>query len=539
MAIRLGGCGLHRATLAILLAGVAVATAVPAARAQAVPGGQSNERPRDTGCSTSLPGILARPGADQCGAPERLPDGRGIVYLPDILARLPWDFGGSIARVPQDGDDGGAIPRVPLDPDSGGGTVAVPTPRPGTHLPQTADAIPLPQPRPDPNAPDAPDNSSGGTQAASGGNAAPTPPAIPAAVPPVAVSGAHVPDEVLVTIDGDDATAAEIAAAFGLELRASRVSALAGATVARLGIPDGRPVGLVLAQLAGDPRATRRVPNHIYTLQQAPAVANYAFQHILLDRETASGDDIDIAVIDTAADETHPALSGVIVASYDALPDSPVQERGHGTSISGLIAGVGDNAGVAPGARLHHARAFESGTSTMYALIDALDWSAGQSVRIINMSFTGPRNDLFEEICATARGAGMVLVAAAGNNGPGAPYAYPAAYDDVIAVTATDDGDVLMERANRGPYVLVSAPGVDLLAPVPGGADAVTGTSFAAAIVSGAIANALREAPSASPEDIAAILAGTATDLGPAGRDDDYGYGLINTKAAIARMTGQ
>ena len=107
-------------------------------------------------------------------------------------------------------------------------------------------------------------------------------------------------------------------------------------------------------------------------------------------------------------------------------------------------------------------------------------------MRIVNMSFVGPDNDLLKSACASARARGMVLVAAAGNNGPKAPYGYPAAYPGVIAVTATDDKDQLMPQANRGPYVYVSAPGVDMLAPVDGGTDAVTGTSFAAAIVSGA-----------------------------------------------------
>ncbi|WP_367916739.1 hypothetical protein, partial [Leadbetterella sp. DM7] len=88
----------------------------------------------------------------------------------------------------------------------------------------------------------------------------------------VAVQGAFVPDEVLVTVDGGAAVAADIASAFGLEIRSQRTSTLLGSTVVRYGIPDGRPVGVVLAQLAGDGRATRRVPNSVYTLQQASSV---------------------------------------------------------------------------------------------------------------------------------------------------------------------------------------------------------------------------------------------------------------------------
>ena len=191
--------------------------------------------------------------------------------------------------------------------------------------------------------------------------------------------------------------------------------------------------------------------------------------------------------------------------------------------------------GMAPGSKLYHARAFEGGKSNMDIILAALDWAASQDVRIINMSFVGPKNDLLEAACANARARDMLLVAAAGNNGPGAPYGYPAAYDSVIAVTATDEKDQLMQQANRGPYVFVSAPGVNMLAPIGGGSDLVTGTSFAAAIVSGAVANLIHNAPDRSADWIAAALSTTAKDLGDAGRDADFGYGLLDTKAAAAK----
>ena len=76
---------------------------------------------------------------------------------------------------------------------------------------------------------------------------------------------------------------------------------------------------------------------------------------------------------------------------------------------------------MAPGSKIYHARAFEGGRSTMDIILSALDWAAEQDVRIINMSFVGPKNDLLEAACAAARGRDMVLVAAAGNNGPKAP----------------------------------------------------------------------------------------------------------------------
>lgn len=360
------------------------------------------------------------------------------------------------------------------------------------------------------------------------------PQGLPLAVAPRAIEGAFVPDEVLVTIDGGPAVAQAVAASFGLQIRSQRQSVLLGTSVVRYGIPDGRPVPIVLAQLAGDGRTTAREPNHIYELQQAAAASNFAFQRIALDEAEANGENVGVAVIDTAIDETHPALKGVIAGSFDAMPGVNVVGRDHATSVAGLIAGTGTFKGMAPGSKVFHARAFEGGRSNMDIILNALDWAAEQDVRIVNMSFVGPKNALLDQACRAARARGLILVAAAGNNGPGAPYGYPAAYKGVIAVTATDAKDGLMKQANRGPYVYVSAPGVDLVAPVGGGVDLVTGTSFAAAVVSGAIANLLHREPGRSADAIEKALADTATDLGDKGRDEDFGFGLINTRAAEA-----
>lgn len=357
----------------------------------------------------------------------------------------------------------------------------------------------------------------------------------PPAGPSQAISGAFVADEVLVTLDGGTGAASAIAGRFGLQLRSARVSNLLGRTVARFGIPDGRPVGFVLAQLAGEGRLAARVPNHVFELQQAPGIIGYAFERIALDAARASGANVSVAVIDTALDPEHPALAGAVTAQFDALPDTAVKDRGHGTSISGLIVGHGPFRGMAPGARLLHARAFEGGISSTDVLLSALDWAVEEGADIVNMSFVGPQNRLFAAACRNATARGVVLVAAAGNNGPGAPFGYPAAYDGVIAVTATDVHDRLMDKANRGRYVDLAAPGVNVMAPVLGGMDAVTGTSFAAAIVSGAIANLMSGGTGHDPQAVAGLLADTAVDLGQPGRDEDFGDGLVNAGAAMAR----
>lgn len=358
----------------------------------------------------------------------------------------------------------------------------------------------------------------------------PQPPARSATV----LAGNFVPDEVLATVRGGSQAVNGLASRFNLRVRAQRRSALLNAMLVRFGIPDGRAVDIVVAQLAADNRVITSAPNTLYAIQQETAPAGFTFQRIALDAGQANGGNVRVAVIDTAADLRHPALRGVVAKSYDAWPDMATEETDHATSIVGLIAGRKPFRGVAPGARIYLARAFEKGRSRMDVLLKAMDWAAGQKVRVINMSFAGPKNDLFEIACRSARARGILLVAAAGNEGPKAPSAYPAAFEDVMAVTATDAADRLMPQANRGSYVYVSAPGVDVMAPIPGGMDFVTGTSFAAAIVSGAAADLISAAPGRPVATLERALAETAVDLGPRGRDNDFGYGLIDVSAAAA-----
>lgn len=400
--------------------------------------------------------------------------------------------------------------------------------------PSPAPASPSGPPSTPPPAPPVPLPSAGPVAAPPEPTPPPAPVPAPPRVPPRAVAGSAVPDEVLVTLDGDQALAEAIAAANNLEIRALRTSDLLGSTLVRYGIPDGRGIGLVLAQVDADGRAEAAEPNHIFSLQQGSAFPQYAFERISLPAAEADGAGIPVAVIDSGVDAAHPALAGVLAASHDALPDQPVADREHGTAVVGLIAAAGAVRGTAPGARVHHSRAFEGGRSTMEAILASLDWAAGQGVRIVNMSFAGPRNRLMQRACGTARSRGIVLVAAAGNAGPGAPFAFPAAFDSVIAVTATDDRDRLMPEANRGRYVFVAAPGVDVVAPVPGGTDFLTGTSMASAVLAGAVANLLREDGSRGPDWVERALAASAVDLGPPGRDPDFGHGRFDFRTARA-----
>jgi subtilisin family serine protease len=196
--------------------------------------------------------------------------------------------------------------------------------------------------------------------------------------------------------------------------------------------------------------------------------------------------------------------------------------------------------GIAPDASLLDVNVFEPShadrpsVATTFDVMHGIDWALSRHARILNMSFSGPRDALLERSVATANAKGVISVAAAGNGGPKAPFAYPAAYPEVIAVTATDVADRLFANANHGRYIDIAAPGVDVLAPSGDHAyQLVSGTSYAAAHVAGIVALMLERNPALSTSAMRETLAAAAIDLGPPGPDDQFGAGLVNAFASL------
>jgi subtilisin family serine protease len=189
--------------------------------------------------------------------------------------------------------------------------------------------------------------------------------------------------------------------------------------------------------------------------------------------------------------------------------------------------------GIAPGAQIAAIHAFGGGAaeSTTFHILKGLDWAANNGVRIVNMSFAGPRDPSIERAIKVAHDRGIVLIAAAGNAGPRSPPLYPAADRNVIAVTATDIDDKLFGGANRGRYIAIAAPGVDILVPAPQNTyQMTTGTSVATAHISGIVALLLERNPQLKPEDIRRILTASAKRLGP---NNEFGAGLVDPAKAL------
>jgi hypothetical protein len=351
-----------------------------------------------------------------------------------------------------------------------------------------------------------------------------------------------VPNEVVLDIPSSVTTQMldAIAARFQMtRLETLRLS-LTGRTLHRWRLGGGTVPDMILG-LARQRQIAGAQPNYLYALaQDALPVMNsdqYAPEKLNLPEahRLATGSRVLVAVIDSGVDASHPDLAGAIAENFDAAPGD-TRPHSHGTGMAGAIAARRTVMSVAPRVSLLTVRAFSAGTGndgTTFNILKGLDWAAARGARIVNMSFAGPPDPRLRDALAKASGKGLVLVAAAGNAGPRSPPLFPAADRNVIAVTATDADDALYIGANRGSHIAVAAPGVDILVPGVGGDyQFTTGTSVAAAHVSGVAALLLERDPSLKPRDVRRILERTARTLGK-GRERDFGAGLVDAYRAV------
>jgi len=301
-------------------------------------------------------------------------------------------------------------------------------------------------------------------------------------------------------------------------------------------------------------RADRRVflvqSNYLYRLSSddesgAGGGAQYALDKLNVEpaNKLSKGRDVTVAVIDAGVDGQHPALKDAIVQQYNAAPGVPFKAEAHGTGVAGIIAGRGNVRGVAPLSKVLAISAFYRNARTKaletssFILLRAIDHADKYGARIINLSFSGPNDPALGMIIKAAHAKGMIFVAAAGNGGPKARAAFPAAYPEVIAVTAVDYRDRLYAKANRGKYLTLAAPGVDVLAPSPDQRyEYQSGTSFAAAHISGLIALLLERDPQLGDRAVRRAITVSARDLGPRGRDPIFGAGRADAYTSLLAL---
>ena len=294
-----------------------------------------------------------------------------------------------------------------------------------------------------------------------------------------------------------------------------------------------RPRGLgdLIDTMGLDSRVQSAQPNFRYRTSAASIAGAYPQNRMKIQPALglASGAGVTVALIDTRVAE----LSSLVGHVTERISVTPTSGKGrHGTALAGLIADV------APAARLLAVEAFaddpgdpDTGVATTLSLARALDAAIDRKADVINLSIAGPRDPLIGRLVRQALGRGIVVVAAAGNDGPDAPPRYPAAYDGVVAVTATDPRDQPYAAGAQGTHVAVAAPGVEIRATVSEGVVGyVTGTSVAAAQVAGVAALLRERAPGLGSGETRRLLKETAAPL-------PEGPGMVDAFAALSRAT--
>jgi hypothetical protein len=359
----------------------------------------------------------------------------------------------------------------------------------------------------------------------------------------------YVKDEVVLEFAGNlpQPRIAQLLARHGLVQLESQNFTLTGSTVVRARIANRRSVRTILQQLRREAALRAGQPNYLYqgSQQKSEATpsagdpAQYVLAKLRLNEahNLATGDKVLVAVIDSNIDTEHPELKGVIAGSFDALGKCGKPHL-HGTAIAGAIAAHARLMGAAPAARILAICAFNPTRAgveaTTFAILKGIEYAVVQKARVINMSFAGPADPSLARYLAAASSRGVVLVAAAGNFGPKSPPQYPAADPGVIAVSAIDAEDRMFGASNIGPHITVTAPGVDVLLPAPNENYQMTsGTSFSAAYVSGVAALVIQRAPALKPDGVRNVLVSTAKDLGPNGKDPQFGAGLVDAYQAV------
>ena len=258
-------------------------------------------------------------------------------------------------------------------------------------------------------------------------------------------------------------------------------------------------------------------------------------------RSQTRGKGVLIGMIDTPVDMTHNDL-GNSLERINLITQGSKENLVHGTQVAGVIISQNPRIGIAPDAKLLAISAFSANpskpserNSDSSLVANALEKAIERKVDILNLSFAGGSDPVVDKLVETAVKKGIIVVASAGNGGPSAKPAYPAALPGVIAVTAVDKGEGVFRMANRGSYIDLAAPGVGIFTTAPDNSFSVSsGTSLATAHATGVIALLLSVKRNSFRPN---LLNDTAIDLGKSGWDEDYGYGLISAERALNKLT--
>lgn len=285
--------------------------------------------------------------------------------------------------------------------------------------------------------------------------------------------------------------------------------------------------------------------NYVYNSTYVPKDPDYKHQWYLpkihapyaWDQTRGSGQ-ITVAVVDTGIDIQHADLKGKIVHPYNAVTGgTSFSPADHGTHVAGIIAATMNRtgiAGIAPQVKLMPINVFSGDGAYTADVIKGIIYAVNNGADVINLSLGDYVYDPGLHYAVNyAYNHGVVVIAAAGNDNTDS-YIYPAAYEEVIGVSAVDKNDYITYFSNYGDYIDLSAPGKDIYSTLPHNRfGSMDGTSMAAPVVSGVAALVLSKNPYLSVPQVRDILFRSAVDLGSKGWDEFYGYGRVDADRAL------
>lgn len=307
-----------------------------------------------------------------------------------------------------------------------------------------------------------------------------------------------------------------------------------------LHVPDNLDSQAALEALIPEPMRARLDRQHVYQLQALPSAARTAMSHEL---NAVCERPLKVGIIDTELNDSLPVFQDAVdnnrIYQRHFIEDSKSPYSSHGTALAALLIGQSPDRlnALLPDASLYQAAVFYQQDTHHHGsrtadLLKGLDWLHSEHIDVINMSFAGPPNSLLSMVIDELNASGITLVASVGNQGPHAPPQFPAAYDDVIAVTAVDKQGALYPWAVRGEHVDFSALGVDMDLPGKNGTWALqSGTSLAAPVVS-AFAACFKQASTTQTRD---YLKQHALPTAERAQQRNFGYGLLHPAAPGTR----
>ncbi|WP_100398147.1 S8 family peptidase [Bacillus sp. FJAT-44742] len=311
----------------------------------------------------------------------------------------------------------------------------------------------------------------------------------------------------------------------------------------------------MMEELKKEPEIKEVEPNYVFGQQINSALPNDEFFgpyqwnlemiQALEGWEISEGsENVTIAVLDTGVDPDHIDLAEKLVDGFNAFTGNNDYEdhNGHGTHVAGIASAITNNvsgiAGVSWDNLIMPVKVLDDeGEGTLYELVEGITWATDQGADVMNLSLGDAHpSSMLHEAVRYAYDNDVMLIAASGNDNTNVPM-YPAAFEEVLAVSAVNERGEKAIFSNYGDYMDVTAPGEHI--PSTFLQDEyvfMSGTSMSCPHVAGLAGLVRSISPELTNEEVMELLRNTTEDIGPAGYDEYYGFGLINIERTLEQL---